>query len=201
MNSTIDNFLQQQIVLEDDIVRLEPLEEKHYEQLLPVALNADLWQFTINKIRNENDFSNYFNTALEEKATCRSYPFALYDKQQQQYAGSTRFLSIDLRHKRLEIGNTWVAGYLHGSGFNKHCKFLLLRFCFETILLNRVELKTNLLNLRSQKAMLKIGAVQEGIFRKHMINDDGSRRDSVYFSFIDDEWAEIKERIFGELGV
>lgn len=193
-----NNFFDQSIILEDETVRLELLQAAHFDQLLPVALNTELWKFTINKIRSEADFRNYFNTALEEKASKKSYPFAVFDKQQQQYAGSTRLLNIDFNNKRSEIGNTWIAPYLHGAGFNKHCKFLLLNFCFETLLLNRVELKTNLLNLRSQKAMLKIGAVKEGIFRKHIINDDGSTRDSVYFSFINDEWPEIKASIFSE---
>jgi len=197
-NINADNFFDQPIILEDDTVRLEPLQAKHVELLLPVALNAELWKFTINRMNNEADFRNYFATALEEKAAKKSYPFAVFDKQQQQYAGSSRLLNIDFNNKRLEIGNTWIAPYLHGTGFNKHCKFLLLNFCFETLLLNRVELKTNLLNLRSQKAMLKIGAVKEGIFRKHIVNDDGSIRDSIYFSFINDEWPGIKNTIFAE---
>jgi N-acetyltransferase len=195
---TYDNFFDQPIVLENETVRLELLQAAHFDPLLPVALNTELWRFTINKINSKEDFRDYFNTALEEKASKKSYPLALFDKRQQQYAGSTRLLNIDFNNKRLEIGSTWIAPGLHGTGFNKHCKFLLLNFCFETLLLNRVELKTNLLNLRSQKAMLKIGAVKEGIFRKHIVNDDGSIRDSVYFSFINDEWPEIKSTIFTE---
>ena len=198
MNMMDDNFFDQPVTLEDEWVRLEPLNGEHFYSLLPAALNTNLWQFTISKINNENDFRAYFNMAIEEKTAKKAYPFAVYDKKKQQYAGSTRFLNIDFKNKRLEIGNTWVAPHLHGTGFNKHCKFLLLNFCFETLLLNRVELKTSLLNLRSQKAMLKIGAVQEGIFRRHIINDDGSIRDSVFFSFIKDDWPEIKTTVFGE---
>jgi N-acetyltransferase len=192
----MNNFFDQQLILEDNAVRLEPLQPQHFEQLLPAAMHNDLWTFTINKIYSTEDFKQYFNTALEERLAQKSYAFAVYDKQQQEYAGSTRFLNIDFRHKRLEIGSTWIAPGLHGSGFNKHCKFLLLQYCFENLQLNRVELKTSLLNLRSQKAILKIGAVREGVFRRHMINDDGSLRDSVYFSFIKDDWRGIKASIF-----
>ncbi|MBK6634766.1 MAG: GNAT family N-acetyltransferase [Chitinophagaceae bacterium] len=90
---------------------------------------------------------------------------------------------------------------LHGTGFNKHAKFLLLSFGFEQLQLNRIELKTSLLNLRSQKAMLKIGAVKEGVLRRHSINDDGTVRDTVYFQFYQEEWPEIKKSIFGEFAV
>ena len=133
-----------------------------------------------------------------EKQQKRSYPFTYYNKQTNQYAGSTRFGNIDLANKKLEIGWTWLHPDLHGTGFNKHAKFLLLSFGFEQLKLNRIELKTSLLNLRSQKAMLKIGAVKEGILRRHSINDDGTVRDTVYFSFIKEEWPEIKKGIFGE---
>ena len=105
---------------------------------------------------------------------------------------------MDLKNKKLEIGWTWLHPKLHATGFNKHCKFLLLSYCFEKLQLIRVELKTSSLNLRSQKAMLKIGAVKEGTLRKNFINEDGTIRDSVYFSFLDDEWPGIKKNIFKE---
>ncbi len=185
-------------VLENDWVRLEPLKATHFELLLPVAMNKALWEFTTAKIFTETDFKKYFDTAMEEKRLQKSYPFALFDKQQNQYAGCTRYGNIEFKHKKMEIGWTWIDPKLQGTGFNKHCKFLLLHFGFETLLLNRVELKTSSLNLKSQKAMLKIGAVKEGVLRRNIINDDGSIRDTVYFSFIKEEWPEIKERIFGE---
>jgi len=198
---TTENLFDQQIILEDDIVRIEPLEEKHFELLLPTAMEPALWLFTVAKINSPESFRKYFDTALEEKRNKRSYPFAYYDKQKQQYVGSTRFGNIEFAHKKVEIGWTWIQPSLQGTGFNKHCKFLLLSFGFETLGLNRIELKTSMLNLKSQKAMLKIGAIKEGVFRKNIINDDGTLRDTVYFSFINDEWPEIKQRIFKEFMV
>jgi RimJ/RimL family protein N-acetyltransferase len=193
-----DLFFETDIILEDELVILEPLAEKHFELLLPTAMQTMIWEFTLSKIYTPEDFRKYFDTALLEKKERRSYPFAIYHKQLQQYLGCTRFGNIDLKHKKLEIGWTWIDPQLHGMGFNKHCKFLLLSFCFDQLLLNRVELKTSTLNLRSQKAMLKIGAVQEGVLRNNFINDDGSIRSSMYFSFIKEEWPETRDRIFKE---
>ena len=193
-----ENFFEKDIILEDEWVRIEPLQERHFELLLPVAMEETLWLFTIGKINSKDAFREYFDTAMEEKQNKKSFPFAYFNKQTQQYADCTRYGNIEFTHKKVEIGWTWIHPSLQGTGFNKHCKFLLLRFGFETLGLNRIELKTSMLNLKSQKAMLKIGAVKEGVFRKNIINDDGSIRDTVYFSFINDEWPQVKETIFKE---
>ena len=193
------NFFSTAIVLEDDLLRIEPLEEKHFELLLPVAMQKELWLYTIQQINCPEDFKKYFNTALKEKEEQKSFPFAYFNKQTQLYVGSTRYLNIDFANLRLEIGSTWLHPSLHGIGFNKHCKFLLLSYAFEKLMLNRVELKTSHLNLKSQKAMLKIGAVREGIFRNHIVNEDGSIRHSHFFSFIKEEWPAIKNSIFKKL--
>jgi len=192
------DFFEKDLVLEDELVRIEPLQEKHFELLLPTAMEESLWLFTISKINSRDTFRKYFDTALEEKKNKRCYPFAYYLKQQKKYVGSTRYGNIEFAHKKVEIGWTWIHPSLQGSGFNKHCKFLLLTYGFETLGLNRIELKTNILNLKSQKAMLRIGAVKEGILRKNIINDDGSTRDTVYFSFLNDEWPGVKNSIFKE---
>lgn len=193
-----EHFFVTSIVLEDERVRLEPLEEKHFELLLPTAMQTMIWEFTMAKIHSAEDFRKYFDTALEERQQQRSYPFAIFDKKQNEYLGCTRFGNVDLKNKKVEIGWTWLHPKLHGTGFNKHCKFLLLGYCFEKLQLIRVELKTSSLNLRSQKAMLKIGAVKEGTLRKNFINEDGTVRDSVYFSFLDEEWPGVKQTIFKE---
>jgi N-acetyltransferase len=192
------NFFNQQIILQDELVKIEPLEEKHFELLLPTALQKELWLYTIQQINSAEDFKKYFDTALTEKEQQKSYPFAYFNKQTQQYVGSTRFLNIDFANLRLEIGATWLHPTLHGEGFNKHCKFLLLSYGFEQLQLNRIELKTSHLNLKSQNAMLKVGATREGIFRNHVVNENGSIRHSHFFSFIKEEWPAIKQSIFKE---
>ncbi len=196
---TPDNFFEQEIILEDDRARLEPLTEKHFEALMAIALsNSDIWKFTLANITDENCFRHYFNTALKEQDNKASYPFAMFDKKENRYVGCTRYANISFRDKRLEIGWTWIDPLLQGSGINKHNKFLMLQFAFETLNLNRVELKTAGTNLKSQRAMEKIGAVREGVLRKHSVNDVGVTRDTVYYSFINDDWPRIKETIFKE---
>ena len=192
------NFLNEHIILDNDRSLLEPLEEKHFPLLWPIAAERALWQFTQADIKTEDDFRRYFDKALQERKEGSSYPFAIYDKQNDCYAGCTRFGNISLRDKRQEIGWTWYKTSLQRTGINKATKFLLLSFGFENLELNRIELKTSHLNLKSQGAMLKIGAVKEGVLRKHSIADNGFVRDTVYFSFIKEEWPEIKNRVFKE---
>lgn len=192
----MDNFFSGEIVLENDRARLEPLTEHHYAHLWPVAQQEEIWQFTSARVKNEEDFKRYFYQALTERENGLSYPFAIFDKQHNRYAGSTRFGNISFEHKRLEIGWTWYHPELQRTGLNRACKFLLLRYGFETLGLKRIELKTSSTNERSQLAISKIGASKEGILRKHMINEDGSRRDSVLFSILDDEWSAIKQTVF-----
>ncbi len=192
------DFFDKELILEDDLVRIEPLEENHFNLLLPTAMEPSLWLYTAAKISSPESFRRYFDIALKERKERRSYPFAYYNKQQGRYVGSTRYANIDFDNKRLEIGWTWIHPSMQGTGFNKHCKYLLLSHGFETLGLNRIELKTSHLNLKSQRAMRKIGAVEEGTFRKHIINEDGTVRNTVYFSFIDDDWPEIRNTIFRE---
>ena len=192
----MNDFFEKQHVLENDRTRIEPLQPSHYEQLLPVAMNEELWLFTAARVKTEEDFKRYFDQALIELENKSSYPFAIYDKQENRYAGSTRFGNISLENKRMEIGWTWYHPDLQRTGLNRNCKFLLLSYGFEILDLNRIELKTSLLNLRSQTAMEKIGARKEGILRRHIINEDGVVRDTVYYSFIKEEWPEIKGQYF-----
>ncbi len=197
---TPDKFFEQEIILEDARARLEPLTVKHFDALMAIALsNSDIWKFTLANITDENSFRHYFNTALKERENKASYPFAMFDKKENRYVGCTRYANISFKDKRLEIGWTWIDPLLHGSGINKHNKFLMLQFAFETLNLNRVELKTAGTNLKSQRAMEKIGAVREGVLRKHSINDVGVTRDTVYYSFINDDWPSVKQTIFKEL--
>ncbi|MFZ1529607.1 MAG: GNAT family protein [Ferruginibacter sp.] len=192
----MNDFFNQHIILENSFAKLEPLEERHYDLLLPVALQKELWAFTAAKVNEPADFRRYFDQALKEKAAKSSYPFAIYDKKQHQYAGSTRFGNISQENKRMEIGWTWYHPALQRTGLNRQCKFLLLSYGFETLGLNRVELKTSHLNHKSQTAMEKIGAVKEGTLRNHMINEDGTVRSTVYYSFLKEDWAGIKESYF-----
>ena len=199
---TTENFFDQEIILEDERARLEPLTPKHFDALMASALsNSDIWKFTLANITDESSFTNYFNTALKERENKMSYVFVMFDKKENRYAGCTRYANISFKDKRMEIGWTWIDPLLQGSGINKHNKYLMLKFAFETLNLNRVELKTAGTNLKSQRAMEKIGAIREGVLRKHSINDKGVTRDTVYYSFLNDEWPAVKETIFKEFTI
>lgn len=193
-----DYFFEGEFILENERARLEPLTEKHFYLLLPIALEREIWEFASADVRNEIDFRRYFNKALQERTEGKSYPFVIYDKQANCYAGSTRYANISMPDKRLEIGWTWYKPLLQRTGINKACKSLLLNFGFDKLELNRIELKTSQLNIKSQGAMLKIGAVKEGVLRKHTISENGTVRDTVYFSFIKEDWPAIKTTIFNE---
>lgn len=182
-------------VLEDDRAMLRPLQMDDLHSLLPVALQDSLWKVGIQCISNEEDLSDYIRQAIRERGNRQSIPFLIFDKRNNCAAGSTRFGNIVFPHKRLEIGWTWIGEAFQGSGLNKHMKYLMLEHAFEAMEMNRVEIKTDVLNERSRRAILGLGAKQEGIFRSHMVTDTGRIRDTIYFSIIKEEWPEVKERL------
>src|SRR6266852_1632564 len=152
------------VALDGKFVRLEPLEERHREAVRPAAQHPEIFSVTTSALG------------------------PLYDP----YIDMTRYLNIEEAHKKLEIGSTWYEPSTWGGPVNPECKLLLMRHAFETLKFHRVEYKTDARNARSRAAILKLGATQEGIFRKHMIMADGHVRDSVYFSIVDTDWPSVK---------
>lgn len=185
-------------VLENRRVLLRPLQEEDLLILLPVALQPALWEVGLTQIQQQSDLEKYIHKALEERVRQVTIPFVVLDKRKGRVAGSTRYMDISRQHRRAEIGSTWIDPELHGSGLNKAMKLAMLEHAFEVMELNRVELKTDVLNTRSRNAILSIGAREEGIFRRHMITSTGRVRDTIYFSIIREEWPEVKERIFAK---
>ena len=171
-------------------VQLEPLEEKHRELLRPVAQDPKIWTFTGPALGA--DFDPWFDRALRGRAGGQELPFVVRLVRDNSLVGSTRYMGIEASHKRLEIGSTWYAVAAWASEVNPECKLLLMRHVFETLKWHRVEYKTDARNQRSRDAIARLGALQEGIFRRHMIMADGHIRDSVYFSVIDTDWPEVK---------
>lgn len=127
------------------------------------------------------------------------YPFTIIEQSSGHIAGSSSYMAVSPENNRFEIGSTWLGKDFHGSALNRHCKFLLFRYAFETLGVRRLELKTDVLNLRSRKAIMKMGAQEDGILRSHQVMLGGRVRDTVYYSIIDHEWPEVKERVFGDL--
>jgi RimJ/RimL family protein N-acetyltransferase len=180
------------VVLEGALIRLEPLALEHLADLLQVALDPALWQWTIMGTQDEAGLRHWFDAALADAEAGIERPFATIDRASGRAIGSSRFLSIAPEHRRLEIGWTWVATAFQRTGSNREAKLLQLTHAFETLGANRVEFKTHARNERSRTALAGIGATFEGIFRNHMIMPDGSIRDSAYFSVIAEEWPVVK---------
>lgn len=180
-------------------MRLEPLSLGHLDSLCAVGLEPELWRWTPNRVRDRNEMRAYIEAALDDARHGWSQPFAIVLKETKQVVGSTRYLNMDLRNHRLEIGATWIGKLWQRSVVNTEAKYLMLCHAFDTLHCLRVELKTDALNKRSRKAILRIGAKQEGILRCHVLTYSGRMRDTVYFSILDDEWPSVKVHLQAKL--
>jgi RimJ/RimL family protein N-acetyltransferase len=193
----MENLLNDGVILEDKRALLRPLREDDYNNLLPFALNEpDTWYYSLLRAAGEDGLRNYMSIALQEKAKGKEFPFIVFDKQTNEYAGSTRFYDINFPFKTLQLGYTWYGEKYRGTGLNKHCKFLLLQFAFETLGMERVEFRADARNAKSIAAMKSIGCTVDGILRANMPTIEGERRDSIVLSILKDEWVGgVKERL------
>jgi len=187
------------VVLEGSVVRLEPLSLDHLAGLVEVGLDADLWRWTLSAVQTPGEMRAYIESAVHAAADGTELPFATVERSTGRPIGSTRFMSIDQRHRRLEIGSTWVATAWQRSAVNSECKLLLLEHAFTVLGALRVEFKTDSLNGQSRTALSGIGATEEGTLRNHMITASGRRRHSVYFSVIEEEWPAVRQRLMARL--
>ena len=189
------------VILEGRRIRLEPMAERHFGDLVAVALDPPLWRWTIMGPQDEAGLQRWFDTARANAEAGTELPFATIERATGRAIGSSRYLSIVPEHRRLEIGWTWVATAWQRTGANREAKLLQLTHAFETLGANRVEFKTHSMNERSRTALAGIGATFEGVFRNHMIMPDGSIRHSAYFSVIAEEWPAVKARLEDGLAV
>jgi len=194
--------LEEKYFLEDERVLLRPLKQEDKKYLLSFSLNEpDLWNYSLVSAAGEKGLENYINIALESKTTGREYPFIVFDKKSNEYAGCTRFYDINLPFKTLQLGYTWYGKKFQGSGLNKHCKYLLLQFAFEKMGMERVEFRADNNNAKSIAAMKSIGCRVEGVLRNHQpTRKEGIRRDSIVLSILKNEWFdEVKENLKAKL--
>lgn len=173
-------------------IRLEPLTLAHVPALAKAGLHPELWRLQPAAIQNEHDMHLYVVQALDDQQRGLSLPFAIVRQGDGEVVGSTRYMDIALPHRRLEIGATWLSPACQRTGTNTEAKLLLLTHAFESLELIRVVFKTEALNQQSRQALIRIGAVEEGVFRKHLIAASGRTRDMVYFSILDSEWPAVK---------
>jgi len=182
------NF-KEKYILENEVVRLEPLSMNHFDALVQFSINEpELWSFNANGPDSPENLRKYIEKALSQKEKLVEYPFIVFDKIKNKIAGSTRFYNISLETKNLEIGFTWYGKEFQGTLLNKNCKYLLLEFAFEKMNLERVGFRANNLNKRSINAMKSIGCIEEGILRNFSTDAKGDRIDAIVLSIIKKEW-------------
>ena len=189
------------VVLTGNHVRLEPMSEEHTVALAEIGVGQPFWHFMLyGDMNSTDDMRNWVQDILSRATKGTDLPFVVTHLVSGRVAGATRYLNIVPRDRGLEIGGTWYGHEFQRTSVNTECKYLLLRHAFETLGCIRVQLKTDLRNERSQRAIERIGAVKEGVLRNHMILPDGYYRHSVFYSILDTEWLEVKRRLEGMLG-
>ena len=188
------NFpFEKEIILEDSVAILRPLQSGDLADLLGVASeDKQLLQFSQMPVYTEDLLKTYIEKAVGDRQNKVRYPFTIFSKTKNLYAGSTSFLNISNPDDRLEIGATWIGNGFQKTGLNRSCKYLLLDFAFGNLGAERVEFRTDERNMKSRTAIEKIGAQFEGVLRNHMLMQDGYRRNTVCYSILKDEWTDLK---------
>jgi RimJ/RimL family protein N-acetyltransferase len=191
------------VTLEGSVVRLEPIRREHAGLFWDVAKNDldDIFRWIPYAMKTREDFRTLIDKAFAEQERGESVVFATVERTSGQTIGSTRFMNIDRSNRRVEIGSTWIAPAWQRTAVNTEAKYLMLRHAFEVWGCMRVELKTDGLNQNSRNAILRIGAKEEGTLRRHLVTWTGRVRDTVYFSILDDEWADVKSALESRLTV
>jgi len=182
-----------------DRVEIVPMDPAHTDGLFAAGRAAEIWDYMPMRVATPEDMARLVRDALRDRDEGREFPFVIIDRASGRIVGSTRFLEIALAHRGIEIGWTWLAPDVWRTPINTECKYLLLRHCFETLEMIRVQLKTDARNLRSQRAIERLGAAREGVLRHHRVMPDGYFRDSVYYSILAEEWPGVKARLEGVL--
>lgn len=195
------NWISRPVILESKRVRLEPLAEKHFDELIAVSILSEIWTHLSIEGYKADELRTALKSALLKKISGEEYPFIIIDKMNNAVIGCTRYMDMMPEHRKLEIGWTWYAPAYWGTGYNTECKLLLLAYAFEELKTVRVQLKTSGKNLRSQAAIQKIGAKYEGTLRNARISANGEIRDTAMFSIIETEWPEVKQTLQKMTGI
>lgn len=185
----------ERVTLEGRLVRLEPLSKGHREGLCRAIRDGELWKLHVTLVPHPDEIDAFIDNAERAHGAGDGLAFATVERATNRIAGSTRFMECDAANKRVEIGFTFLGASWQRTGANTEAKLLMLAHAFETLGLNRVELLTDFLNARSRRAILGLGAREEGILRSHMIMRDGRVRDSVLYSIIKSDWPGAKQHL------
>jgi N-acetyltransferase len=186
----------QKVVLQGYSIRLAPVDHSHLNQLSLWSAEEDIWRYmTFAHLVSKDELQAWIDTAIDANERGTEMNFAIIDESSQSAIGTTSFYRVVPEHKRLELGKIWLGAPYRRTHINTAAKYLLLSHAFETLLANRVELNTDARNLRSQRAMERLGAVRDGVLRSHTIMRDGFVRDTMSYSFTINDWPATKIRI------
>jgi RimJ/RimL family protein N-acetyltransferase len=177
-----------EVTLENDHVRLSPLNLYNYENLLTVAAQDRLVQYSPSDIATPANLKAYVEMALAHLREKTALPFIVYDKHSRCYAGSTRYMNMQWHNKVLEIGSTWIGREFQGTGLNTQMKLLMIDHAFGAMGFEKVEFRIDERNLRSRGAVEKLGAVLEGILRRNVYLLDGFKRNTCCYGILKEEW-------------
>ncbi|HBU77286.1 MAG TPA: GNAT family N-acetyltransferase [Muricauda sp.] len=180
------------VQLEGELVKLVPLQKTHKVDLAFAASDGKLWELWYTAVPSPKTIDTYIETALSEQASGKALPFAIINKKTNTIVGTTRYLNVDAKNKRVEIGATWYSKKVQRTGINTECKYILLKYAFENLNCIAVEFRTHFHNHPSRNAILRLGAKQDGILRNHRVDEHGNLRDTVVFSILDSEWKTVK---------
>lgn len=192
-------MISKELKLETDKVLLRPIQHLDISSFNSIAKDESIWSYFTYLLNDPQEMQRWVETAIQEREDGKRISFTIIEKATGNICGSTSFGSISYYDQRIEIGWSWLGKQFQGTGINFHAKFSLLSYAFEALGWERVEIKTDNLNERSKQALRKIGAKEEGVLRSHMKMPKNRRRDSVYFSILNNEWPSIRNSIFKEI--
>ena len=193
------SFFKHDIIFNNELVRLRPLKVEDRVAFAQFPSDYAVWKYFAIKMCQAQDMNEYIDDAVQQRKLGLRYHFAIEDQKTEKIVGSTAFGNYSPKDSRIEIGWTWVKTSFQGSGINKNAKFALLNFAFDYLNMERVEFKTDVLNVRARAALIKIGATEEGVLRSHTLMPDDRRRDTVYYSILKDEWeTEVQSTTFSD---
>ncbi|MAM18369.1 MAG: GNAT family protein [Bacteroidota bacterium] len=176
--------------LETEKVMLRPICQEDFDEMKELTKDEKVWDYFTSNLAVKEQLFRWIQTAVEAMNNQERMAFSIIDKEHKKIIGSTSLGNFSERDQRIEIGWTWLAASARGTGMNQHVKKLLLRYCFEELKLERVESKTDVLNLAARKGLQKSGLTEEGVLRSHTLLANGRRRDSIFYGILKNEWFE-----------
>ena len=180
------------IVLETERIKLRPITREDLASYWKLTRDKSMWTYFTSDLSDYDELKKWVDEAIENISSGKRLAFTILNNIDNQVIGSTSFGNISDYDKRIEIGWTWIGRDFQGKGFNDHIKYLMLKYCFEYNDFERVELKTDVLNVPARKALSRIGFVEEGILRSHTLMIQNRRRDTIYYSVLRSEWTDIQ---------